>query len=178
MAGSVTVNPFPNRAMRSLGHRDVVGFSLCQAHPHTRTPALIVLSIFCRSCSGYKDWPLYLSKITTALVESPEQLCKVICEVPSLAGNWCFSVAEYFPRKKAQCKSAIILHSCSSFFSTDTYPTLYSLPSSLAELFQSMKLLWLSPLCPDLKALTLSWYMKLSSFTGTFYVHPGVLTLI
>lgn len=35
----------------------------------------------------------------------------------------------------------------------------------------SMKLLWLSPLCPNSKVLTVSWYMKLLSFTGTFYVN-------
>lgn len=181
MTGSATVNPLPNRAMRSLGHRDVVAFSLCQAPLHKRTPALIVHSVFYRSCSGYKDWPIYLSKITIALVESPEQLCKVTlwssfpsCELVFF-GSW------VFPKEEDSMKKHIIPHPSSSFFSTDTYPTLYSLPSSLAVLFQSMKLLWLSPLCPNLKALSLDiWNCRAlqALFMSThfsWYVHLDLM---
>lgn len=160
MAGSVTVNPLQTEPW-APGPQ---GCGCCQAPLHSLcTPCLI-------AAAQATTWPIHLSKITSASVESPEQLCKVTCEALSLPVTCWFSVAEYFPRRKAQCKAQLSFPTFILF--PHCHPTLHSLPLSLAVLFQPMELLWLSPLCPNLKAPTVSRYMKLSSFTGTFYVHP------
>lgn len=166
---TITSKSFPKQRLQVSGPQVCGSFQLSpyakltsaeEKHLHSSCPP-----IFCRNCSGYKDCPIYLSKTTTALVESPQQLCKDSYEVLSLAVNCCFSVAKYFPRKKAQGKSAAgvaILHSFSFFSSTGTCPTLYQVFSSVKVLFQLMTftlccmLVWLSLLCHYLKDLIVS----------------------